>query len=54
MASAKRNTNESFESYRERLNDQSKVDKIRAKGIMVWDSRKGTYERAIHGKIGGR
>lgn len=54
MASAKRNSNETFKAYRARLAEQAKADKERSKGRVIWDSsRMGTYVRAKHGQIGG-
>jgi hypothetical protein len=54
MASAKRNTNETFSAYRARLTAQAEVDKERSKGRVIWaSSQRGTYVRAKHGAIGG-
>jgi len=54
MASAKRNTDETFTDYRTRLTAQAKDDKMRSKGRVIWESsRFGTYVRAKHGAISG-
>ena len=54
MASAKRNTNETFKSYRACLTAQAEADKVRSNGRLIWaSSKRGTYVRAKHGAIGG-
>lgn len=52
MSSSKRNTNESFENYRARLNAESEFAKQRSKGVVLWDSkRQGTYVTKKHGSL---
>ena len=48
----KRKKHESYAAYKDRLRTERKAEKIRAKGILVWDSKhRGTYIKAKHGPL---
>lgn len=47
-----RKQNETQKAFRARRKEEVKADKVRARGRVVWDSKKqGTYERAKHGAL---
>jgi hypothetical protein len=48
-----RKHNESFDAYKTRRAIHNKLDKVVAKGKVIWDVYgKGTYIKAKHGPIG--
>ncbi len=42
MASRERREGESYAQYRTNLKVEAKEEKRRAKGVLIWDSRRGT------------
>jgi hypothetical protein len=51
MTARKRKKGESFKQYRENLKAEARWLRGRLRGRMLWPDTRGTYVRAMHGKL---